>query len=1012
MVLHSVLIVLGFAILWLGVWVSFDIQIVAHDPTHSSASTPVLSAAAALGAALWSGNVIFAMATGRFVGASVGVGSLVLDGLVGLLAAWFALAMQRRSGFWTVIPAAFGIGAAIALRHVLPDLADIAAPGLLGRFAGQTLVATSVVFLGILSSMRIGNWQVATAEVRRILSALALGTTLAAAELTLSLGPVTRVGPPGPATVYALDERLRFVLMALVVTGVLALVDLQVRRRQRLMWQSFLTLVHDSLDLVAVLRLDGTVAYWSPSAETLLGYSGAELRGGQLARFVHQDDLAALLPGQAGDAEDKRPSRHVSVRLRRSDDAWRNFEGTATQGRQGGVTVLHLVDVTERRTAEQALLAMAVRDEQILAAVGEGILGLDGHGAVTFVNAAALAILDLAESKVVGRQIETVLREATRDGSFGLRVISAIRAALTTGMAERGRDALLVRPSGQELALDFTIAPMRQGGSGGAVALFVDVSQRRKDERQRRELAQQFLDTLDMLGDAVLVEDPSGRLIYVNRTARDLLGLRLGDKNVPGGLLDSELQFSTWQGEAIGDGEGPIKEAVRRRQPVGPIERRISTPDGQVLYCLVEAVPWQDGGGTPGVLYAIRDVTDIRQAQEEHLRVRRIESLGVFAGGIAHDFNNVLTIVLGNLALARADIAAGSESDILLQSAERTCRQAAGLTRQLLTFSRGGAPVTQSIALGPVLEESAGLKLQESRASVRVQLPADLWPVEADAGQIHEVIRNIAVNGLQAMPDGGTVQVRADNVLVEAGEVPPLLPGGYVFVTISDRGPGIASDDLERIFEPYFTTKPNGHGLGLATCWSIVRRHGGHISAQSTVGEGTVFHIYLPRAQAAEAEGETPRKEVTGARRRVLLMDDEREILAVSGEMLRRMGHSVTLARDGSEAVSACREALAAGLPIEVALLDLTVPGGMGGREAGERLLELDPDIRLVASSGYSNDAVMGDYRAFGFHAVLPKPYRREELQAVVEAAGECGQKGPVGIGPPVLAGRQIRLAD
>ncbi len=1013
MILHFALILLGFAISWLGVWAALDIRMAGWDPIASGDATPVLSAAAALGAALWTGSVVIAMATGRPVGEAVGVGALVLDGLAGLLAAWLAIVMGRRSGFWTAILAALGIGAAIALRHVLTDLADIADPYLAVRFASLTLVASAIVWLGIIGAGRIGASLRKTAEIRQVLAALMLGTALAAAELTLSLGPVTHIGPPAGSTVYALNERLRFVLVALSVTGVLLLIDLQVRRRQRLQRESFLTLVHDSLDLVAVLRADGTVAYWSPSAETLIGYPAAELQGTQIGRFMHHDDLVALDLTRPAGSPGPGASRHVSLRLHRSDDVWRTFEGTATRARQRGLTVLHLVDVTERRAAEQALLALGRRDEQILGALGEGIFGLDAQGTATFANAAGLAILGLAEEEVVGRQLETVLRQAARDGSFALRVISAVRATLATGEAQRGRDALLVRSGGQELAFDFTIAPMRQGALDGAVALFVDVSQRRQDERQRRELAQQFLDTLDMLGDAVVVEDASRRVVYANRAARDLLGVRLGDKNLPGGLLDGRLNLSTWQGETIAGGEGPIAAAVRRREPVGPIERRIATPDGQVLYCLVEAVPWQDDSGIPGVLYAVRDVTDIRQAQEERLRVRRIESLGVFAGGIAHDFNNILTVVLGNLALARTDVAAGSEPDSLLQSAERSCRQAAGLTRQLLTFSRGGAPVTQSMALGPVLQEAAGLALHESRAAVHLELPEDLWPVEADAGQIHEVITNIAVNALQAMSEGGTVQVRAANVLVAAGEVPQLLPGGYVLVTISDRGHGIAPDDLERIFEPYFTTKPHGHGMGLATCWSIVRRHGGHISAQSNVGEGTVFHVYLPRARAAEEDGGTPRTDGSGVSRRVLLMDDERDILAVSGEMLRRMGHSVTLARDGDEAVSACREALAADLPIEVAVLDLTVPGGMGGREAGDRLAELDPGIRLVASSGYSNDAVMGDYRAFGFHAVLLKPYRREELQAVVEAAGDYGQTGPgAATGLPVQAAWQSSSED
>jgi CheY-like chemotaxis protein len=215
-----------------------------------------------------------------------------------------------------------------------------------------------------------------------------------------------------------------------------------------------------------------------------------------------------------------------------------------------------------------------------------------------------------------------------------------------------------------------------------------------------------------------------------------------------------------------------------------------------------------------------------------------------------------------------------------------------------------------------------------------------------------------------------------------------------VHVTIGDHGQGITPPDLDRVFEPYFTTKPHGHGLGLATCWSILRRHGGHITAVSTVGEGASFHIYLPQANSTGGAAPQLRSGFVRARR-VLLMDDEREILTVSGEMLRRMGHRVTIARDGDEAVAACREALAAGTPIEVAVLDLTIPGGMGGREACRQIRELDRTIGAIASSGYSNDAVMGDFGSFGFQAVLPKPYRMEELQAAIETAIETAAQVP-----------------
>jgi len=988
--LHLALFLWGFAMSWLGVWAAFDVRGSGSDP--AGAASPLgVPAALTLGAGLWASGIVFSLALGLPLREGLDVWTLMLDALAGAGATWVTMAAVRRDGRWATLLMALAIGAAIALPHATGD-AD--AGGLLHaltKFAAEAAVAGFIVWLGLLIASRVTNLARGGCRIRRILAMLSLGTALGLAELARVLGLPFAIAPRILPLWQAPDVRAEVAIAALLVAALLFVVEFQVRHHQRMHWRSFRTLVEDALDLVLVLRPDGTIGYLSPSADRLLGSPAQALRDLPLRHLVHPDDVGHL-PIPAALAAQAGGSRRVALRLVHAQDGWREFEGKAAAGGRSGEIVLHLVDVTERKQAVQALRRLAWRDELILRSLGEGILGLDGQGAVTFANAAALAMLDLPEYEVVGRQVAAVMEAAATEESFGLTVSAAVHAALATGAAQRGHDVVLQRRGGAELALDFTVAPMdAEGGVAGAVALFVDVSRRRRDENEKRRISHQFLEALDLLGDAVTVEDASHRIVYVNHAARETLGLEVGDVNADGELLYGKLRIGSWQGIGIRPGHGTVADAVRLGQSVGPVERLIEVPGRGPLYCLVEAVPWLDGQGMPGVLYAVRDVTDIRRAEEERLRVRRIEALGVFAGGIAHDFNNILTIVLGNLALARADVAAGSESEGLLQSAEHACQQAAGLTRQLLTFSRGGAPVTRSIMLGGLLEETANYVLQGSKAKVQVRLPQDLWRVEADAGQIHQVITNIVLNAMQAMPDGGLVELSAENVRIGADDQPPMQPGSYVHVAIGDHGMGIEARDLEHIFEPYFTTKPEGHGLGLATCWSIMRRHGGYIHAESSVGAGTFFHLYLPRARARIELPVVPlgHPEQT---RRVLLMDDEREILAVSGEMLRRMGHRVTVARDGSEALAACHEAQADDLPFDVAILDLTIPGGMGGREAAERLRRMDPHICLIASSGYSNDAVMGDHRAYGFQGVLAKPYRREELEAAIEAAVRAGE--------------------
>jgi signal transduction histidine kinase/ActR/RegA family two-component response regulator len=376
-----------------------------------------------------------------------------------------------------------------------------------------------------------------------------------------------------------------------------------------------------------------------------------------------------------------------------------------------------------------------------------------------------------------------------------------------------------------------------------------------------------------------------------------------------------------------------------------------------------------------------------RQLEEDLLRSRKLESLGVLAGGIAHDFNNLLTAILGNITLSLTATKATDEIHRRLIEAEKASMRAQDLTQQLLTFSRGGAPIREAASIGDLVSDTAGFALRGSNVRLDYEPNPGLWPAEVDPGQISQVINNLIINASQAMPDGGTVTVRTGNEAVAAGDPLPLAPGDYVTISVSDQGVGIFASHLQRIFDPYFTTKQKGSGLGLATVYSIVKRHDGHIEVTSEPGRGATFKVWLPAAPHAKTAPREQVEELTQGNGRVLVMDDEPFVRDVIGAMLERLGYEPAFAEHGEEAIARYEEARRAGTPFDAVIMDLTVPGGMGGVEAARRLRELDPRVRIVVSSGYSNDPVMANFRDYGFVGVARKPFKVGELSRVMGEA-------------------------
>ena len=394
-------------------------------------------------------------------------------------------------------------------------------------------------------------------------------------------------------------------------------------------------------------------------------------------------------------------------------------------------------------------------------------------------------------------------------------------------------------------------------------------------------------------------------------------------------------------------------------------------------------------GQIQGLIGVSTDITDrvaAQQALERELRrIERLESLGVVAGGFGHDFNNLLCAILGFVGVARQRASHLPDIAQPLQAAETAALGARDLAKQLLTFSRASAPLRAVARLGPLIAEAAAIALRGSSSQARLSLAEDLWPAEIDASQIGQVLHNLLLNAAQSMPEGGDIRLAASNLEVGPNAGLPLPTGRYLDIEVADRGIGVPPESLDRVFDPYYTTKPGGTGLGLTTAHSIVRRHGGHVRIQSTPGEGTTIHVYLPATdRIPTALRPEPERLVPQQSGRALVMDDEPAVAHMARLLLTDLGFEVEVVHDGAAALLLYEQRMKDARCFDLVVLDLTVQGGMGGKETMRRLLQIDPDAKAIVSSGYANDPIMSEFRSHGFRGALAKPYRAGQLGGLV----------------------------
>jgi signal transduction histidine kinase/ActR/RegA family two-component response regulator len=465
-----------------------------------------------------------------------------------------------------------------------------------------------------------------------------------------------------------------------------------------------------------------------------------------------------------------------------------------------------------------------------------------------------------------------------------------------------------------------------------------------------------------------------GRVLNTNRANLELFGADSKEDFLSGvPRIVTEESYALSAKELVAIAEGKTESEAR---DVGV--RTFEGEEKRILY------RWSVSPGHERtfdrVMVSVMDVTEGKRMEQELQKIQKLESLGVLAGGIAHDFNNILTAISTNLSMARLYGDLRDDISEMLTDAEMASVRAKTLTQQLLAFAKGGAPIKKPVSISRLITTTAAFSLSGSNVRCELSLPDDLWLSEVDEGQVSQVIQNLIINADQAMPRGGTIHIAASNIVVGEKHSLPLENGLYLRMSVTDQGIGVSKKDMPSIFDPFFTTKQKGSGLGLATAFSVVNNHAGHIEVESMVEEGTTFTVYLPALGRTSDETGRERKRLIKGEGRILLVDDEEIIRRAAGEALTRMGYEVQFAEDGGAGIELYREAMDAARPFHAVIMDLTIPGGMGGKDAVGEILRIDPAAKIIASSGYSNDPVMSDFRQYGFCGIITKPYRIEEL--------------------------------
>ena len=656
---------------------------------------------------------------------------------------------------------------------------------------------------------------------------------------------------------------------------------------------------------------------------------------------------------------------------------WLNARRMQSAGDGTEMIVLSIEDVTEQLESRESVRRSEVRFRRLFEAAHDGILILESaNGRIADANPFMTDLLDYTREELIGQELGQI-------GLFHDEVSSHEALAQLRKTGHIRYDSLPLRgKDGRPHVVELVGSTYKEDGKKVIQCNIRDVTVSAQAVDALRASETRFHAIADNVPVMIWMRDPDNCVTYFNR----------GWQNFVGGA-DDQTKDDHWRAAIQPEDRVRVLDSYARAfadHKRFELKYRLRQHGGGYRLILDVGIPLTLNRKFTGYIGSCIDITEREQIDFELSKSSKLESIGILAGGIAHDFNNLLTAIIGNIGLARSSLDRDGELFKSLMAAEYAGLRARDLAQQLLIFARGGVPIQNVLSLSSLLAEWIAFAARGSNIKITSTIAPDLWPVEADAGQLSQVINNLIINAQQAMPQGGVIGVTAENVTLGADSGLPLV-GDYVRTVITDQGVGIAKDHLAKIFDPFFTTKSKGTGLGLATSYAIVKKHRGHLAVQSELGNGATFFIYLPASRKEIEPASDPRSIPVSGSGKILFMDDDPVIRRFASAALGSFGYEAECVNDGSEAVARYRRAQEQGEPYLGVILDLTIPGGMGGKDTMQALLAINPKIQAIVSSGYSNDPIMADFSAYGFCGRIAKPYQLEDLRDAVSLLADCG---------------------